>query len=37
MASNDAFFVKDIPFSNKENRTKLAKRLVRGGLLKVIG
>lgn len=30
------FFVKDIPFLNDDNKLKLAKRLVRGGLLKVI-
>ncbi len=30
------FSVKDIPFLNNENKLKLAKRLVRGGLLKVI-
>jgi ribosomal protein L16 Arg81 hydroxylase len=31
------FSVKDIPFLNDDNKLKLAKRLVRGGLLKVIG
>lgn len=30
------FSVKDIPFLNNENKLKLAKRLVRGGLLKVL-
>ncbi|GAA4414939.1 hypothetical protein GCM10023187_45000 [Nibrella viscosa] len=30
------FSVKDIPFLNDENKLKLAKRLVRGGLLKVV-
>lgn len=31
-----SFFVKEIPFLNDENKLKLAKRLVRGGLLKLI-
>jgi ribosomal protein L16 Arg81 hydroxylase len=31
-----AFSVKDIPFLNDDNKLKLAKRLIRGGLLKVI-
>ncbi|MEA5427834.1 cupin domain-containing protein [Arcicella lustrica] len=30
------FSIKDIPFLNNENKLKLAKRLVRGGLLKVL-
>lgn len=30
------FSVKDIPFLNDDNKLKLAKRLVRGGLLKVV-
>jgi ribosomal protein L16 Arg81 hydroxylase len=30
------FAVKDIPFLNDDNKLKLAKRLVRGGLLKVV-
>jgi ribosomal protein L16 Arg81 hydroxylase len=33
---NEAFQVKEIPFLNDENKLKLAKRLVRGGMLKVI-
>ncbi len=31
-----AFQVKDIPFINDENRLKLAKRLIRGGLLRIV-
>ncbi|MCK8496018.1 cupin domain-containing protein [Spirosoma sp. RP8] len=31
----DAFSVREIPFLNDENKLKVAKRLVRGGLLKV--
>ncbi len=30
------FFVKDIPKVNEENKLKIAKRLVRGGLLKIV-
>lgn len=30
------FAVKDIPFLNDENKIKLAKRLIRGGLIKVV-
>jgi hypothetical protein len=32
----NAFAVNDIPFLNESNKIKLAKRLVRGGLLKVV-
>lgn len=32
----DSFSVKEIPFLNEDNKLKLAKRLVRGGLLKVV-
>ncbi len=32
----DIFSAKDIPFLNDDNKLKLAKRLVRGGLLKVV-
>lgn len=31
----DSFIVNDIPFVNDENKVKIAKRLIRGGLLKV--
>jgi len=33
---NESFQVQEIPFLNDENKLKLAKRLVRGGLLKII-
>lgn len=33
---SEAFYVKNIPFLNDENRLKLAKKLVSGGLLKIV-
>lgn len=33
---NEPFQVQEIPFLNEENKLKLAKRLVRGGLLKIV-
>jgi ribosomal protein L16 Arg81 hydroxylase len=35
IAQKDAFEVKDIPKINDDNKLKLAKRLIRGGLLKI--
>lgn len=32
----DSFTVKEIPYVNEDNKIKLAKRLIRGGLLKII-
>jgi ribosomal protein L16 Arg81 hydroxylase len=32
----NSFLVSDIPFLNEDNKLKLAKRLIRGGLLKVV-
>ena len=37
IAKSDNFFIKDIPKVNDENKLKLAKRLIRGGLLKTVG
>jgi len=36
IAQSKGFFVKDIPKVNDENKLKLAKRLIRGGLLKIV-
>jgi ribosomal protein L16 Arg81 hydroxylase len=36
IAQSEEFFVKDIPNVNDDNKLKLAKRLIRGGLLKTV-